>query len=76
MCQGFGSRGGTAGVASVRRCQKLPPGPTEPVPTRCKRDLPLAKAEAVDNGGSISMTYLGRGKKHHAKQPGEKSENM
>ena len=60
--QGFGS-GGATGVASVRRCQKLPPCWTEPVPAGSKMDPPLAKAEPISNIGSISViTYLRKGK--------------
>ncbi|GAB0207045.1 epimerase family protein SDR39U1 [Grus japonensis] len=50
-------------MASVRRCQKLPPCQTEPVPASSKMDPPLAKAETISNGGSASViTYLRKGK--------------
>ena len=51
--QGFGSREAT-GVASVRRCQKLPLCPIEPMPAGSKMDPPLAKAEPISNDGSAS----------------------
>ena len=50
-------------MASVRRCQKLPPCPIEPMPADSKSDLPLAKAEPISDGGSASViTYLRREK--------------
>jgi len=49
-------------VASVRRCQKLPPCQMEPVPAGSKTDTLLAKAEPLSDGGSASvMTYLRKG---------------
>lgn len=36
---------GAAVVVFVRRCYKLSPGPTEPVPADSQMDLPLVKAE-------------------------------
>jgi len=49
-------------MASVRSCEKLPPCPTEPMSAGYKTDPPLAKAEAVSDGGSVSViTYLIRG---------------
>jgi len=54
---GFHSRG-FAGVASVRRCQKLPPHWAETVPGSSKMAMPLAKAEPINNGGGMSViTY-------------------
>lgn len=59
---GLGS-GGATGVASVRRCQKLPPCLREPMTAGSKMDLPLAKAEPISNGGIATViTYLRRGK--------------
>jgi len=64
MCIGFvwqcfGSRAAT-GTNFVRSCQKLPPGPTEPMPAGSKMDLLLAKGEPISTSG---ITYLNRGKK-------------
>jgi len=60
--QDFGNRGAT-GVASVRRCYKLPLCWTKPVPAGSKKDLQLAKAESISGTGSISVvTCLRRGK--------------
>lgn len=57
--QALGS-GGSAGVVSVKRHQKLPPCPTETVPTGFNVDLLWAKAEPVmitnSDAGSTSMT--------------------
>ncbi|KAK4831883.1 hypothetical protein QYF61_020030 [Mycteria americana] len=76
MWQGFGSKG-AAGVASVRRCQKFPPCLIEPMPAGSKTNPPLAKAEPISNGGSISViTYLRREKNCWATAAGERSENM
>jgi len=41
-------------VASVRRCQKLPPCLIEPMPAGSKTDPLLAKAEPISDGGSTS----------------------
>jgi len=61
--QGFGSRGAT-GVASVRSCERLPPGLIKPVPAGSKTDPLLAKVKPVSNGGSTSViTDLRRGRK-------------
>ena len=76
--QGFGS-GGATGVASVRSCQRISPCPIEPMPAGSKTDPPLAKAEPISNGGSVSgITDLRRGKKTCATAvaAGERSENM
>jgi len=54
--------GGATGVASVRRCQNLPPCPIEPVPAGSKTDPPL-QDEPISNSGSASgIRYLSRGK--------------
>ena len=71
--------GGATGVAPVRRCQKLPPCPTEPMPAGSKTDPRLAKAESISNGGSASgRTYLSREKRCWGTETAarEKSENM
>jgi len=61
--QGFGSRRAT-GLAFVRRCQKLPPCLTEPVPAGSRMDLLLAKAKTISDSGRVSeITYLWKGKK-------------
>lgn len=50
--------GGAADVASVRRCQKLPLCPIQPMLAGSKTDSPLAKAEPISHSGSTSMiTY-------------------
>jgi len=49
--------------ASVRSCQKLPPCPTEPMPSGIKMDPPLTKAKAISNGGSASGITRPRRKK-------------
>ncbi|KAK4810988.1 hypothetical protein QYF61_014460 [Mycteria americana] len=69
---------GATGVASVRRRQKLPLCPTEPVPASSKMDPPLAKAEPISDSGSASViTYLRRGKNCCTTAArGERSENM
>ena len=55
--------GSTTRVASVRRCQKLPPCLIEPMPASSKTDPLLAKAEPISNSGSASgITYLRKGK--------------
>ena len=55
---------GSTGVASVRRCQKLPWCLIQPVPASSKMDLPLAKAKAISSGGSTSVIrYVRRGGK-------------
>jgi len=60
--QGFGGRG-AIGVGAVRRCQKLPPCPTEPMPASSKMDPLLGKAKPSSNGGGISViTWLRRKK--------------
>jgi len=43
------------GVASVRRCQKLPPCLTDSGPAGSKPDLLLAKAKSISDGGSASV---------------------
>ena len=51
-----------AGVASVRRHQKLPPCETEPVPVGSRMDLLLPKAEPIsDPGHAFATTYLRKG---------------
>jgi len=61
--QGFGS-GGAIGVASVRRCEKLPPSLIQPVPADSKKDPLLAKAKPISNSGKVSVImYLRRGRK-------------
>lgn len=74
MCQGFGI-GGAAGVASVRRPQKLPPCQTEPVLASSRMNSPLARAEPINNiGSAYVLMYLRRGKNDFTIAPGE-SEN-
>ena len=74
--QGFG-RGWPTGVASVRRCQKLPQCLTEPMPAGSKTDLPLAKAEPIGDSGSTSViTYFKRVKTAAQQQLGERSETV
>lgn len=41
-------------MASMRRCQKIPSCPTEPMPAGSKMHLLLAKAEPICSGGSIN----------------------
>jgi len=53
--QGFGSRGAPR-VASVRRCQKLPPCLIESMPAGSKTDPPLPEAEPISKGGG-KKTY-------------------
>jgi len=61
--QSFGSDK-AAEVASVRRRQKLPLCPTEPVPAGSKMEPLLAKLELISDGGSTSVkTYVRMGKK-------------
>lgn len=64
---GFGI-GGAKRVASVTRCQKLPPCPIQPV----------SPMEHISSGGSTSgIMYLSRGKNLHSGDPaGERSESM
>lgn len=50
---GFASRG-AEGVVAVRRCWKLLPCPTEPMPAGSKTDPLLAKAEPTSDSGSTS----------------------
>lgn len=47
---------GAAGVASVRRHQKLPLCLTEPKSAGSNTDLVLAKAKPISDGGSTSGT--------------------
>ena len=54
--QGFGS-GWDAGVASVRRCQKLLLCRTEPVPAGSKEDLLPTKAEPISATGSAQFQH-------------------
>jgi len=64
MWEDFGSRG-SAGVVSVRSCQKLPLCLMEPMPSCSKTDLLLAKAKPIYEGGSaFGITYLRWGKKN------------
>ena len=73
--QGFGS-GGAIGVASVRRCEKLPPCLIEPVPASSKMDPPLAKAKPMV---VASLSYLRREEKIKPvgkRQSRERSETM
>ena len=57
--------GGATGVASVRRCQKLPLCPIEPMPASSKMDPLLAKAELISDSGSASgITSLRKGKSY------------
>lgn len=47
----------------MRRCEKLPPCPTEPVSDSSKMNMLLAKAEPIGNGGNASVVkHLRRGK--------------
>lgn len=43
--------GGSAGVAALRKDQKLPVCQTEPVPDGSKKDLLLAKTEPITDSG-------------------------
>jgi len=55
---------GAIEVASMRRCEKLPPCLIKPVPAGSKTDPPLAKSKPISNGGSTSViTYLRKGRK-------------
>jgi len=66
-------------VASVSRCQKLPPCLIKPMPDRSKTDLSLAKAKPIINGGSVSgITYLRRERNKTVvkRQMRERSETM
>lgn len=45
--------GGAIGVVSMRSCQKVPPGLTEPMPARSKMHQ-LVKTEPNRYGGSAS----------------------
>ena len=47
--------GGAIGVASVRRCEKLPLRLIKPVPAGSKMDALLSKAKPVSDGGSTSV---------------------
>jgi len=60
--QGFGS-GGAIGVASVRRCEKLPPCLIKPVPAGSKTDPLLCKAKPISKVAPV-ITYLRRGIKN------------
>jgi len=67
-CIGFvwqsSGRGWATGLASVRRREKLPTCPVEPVLAGFRTDLLLAKAKHISDGGSASgITYLRQGKK-------------
>lgn len=74
--QCFG-RGGAAGIASVRRFQKLLPCLTEPMPAGSNMDSRLSKAKSMTDGGSTSViTYIRRGKNVVQQQAEENSENM
>jgi len=76
MLQDFGSRR-AAGVAPVRRHQKLPPCWTDPAPDSSKMDTLLDKAEPIgDADDSSVITYLRKGKKHCAASEREEWENM
>lgn len=49
-------------MVSERRCQKLPPCQTEPMPGGSKLDLLLAKAEPISDCGSVpGITLLRKG---------------
>ena len=67
-------------MVSVRRCQKLPLCPIEPMPAGSKTDPLLAKAEPISDGGSASgITDLRWGEKSYcaaAIAAGERSETM
>jgi len=69
---------GAIGVASVSRCEKLPPRLIKPVPAGSKTDLLLAKTKPISNGGSACViTYLRKGRKNSAvRWQLERSENM
>lgn len=57
---------GTAGMAFVRRHQKLQPHQTEPVPDSSKMDPPLSRAEPIsDVGSAFVITYLRTGKNEY-----------
>ena len=50
-------------MASVRRCQKPPSCPIEPMPAGSKTDPPLAKAAPIsDSGSAFGITDLRKGK--------------
>lgn len=50
-------------VLVLRRCKKLPPCRMQPLPAGSKMDLPLAKAEPINNsGGTTEKTCLRMGK--------------
>lgn len=45
---------GSTGMASLRRCQKLPLCLIDPMPAGSRMDLPLAKAKPISDTGSTS----------------------
>lgn len=53
----------STGMASMRRCQKLPICQIEPVPAGSKEDPSLAKARPISDGGSASGRIDFRGQK-------------
>jgi len=66
-------------VAPVRSCRKLPPCPTHPVPAGSSTDLPLAKAEPIGDGDSVSAITRLRTNKNKLRKgifvAGERSES-
>lgn len=55
----------------MRRCQKLPPCPTDPVPDGSKIDPPLAKADPTsDIGSAFVITNSRRGENYCATAAG------
>lgn len=77
--QSFGSRV-AAGVASLRRCQKLPVYLIESVLSGSKMDLLLAKTDHIHNDGSTSVIAYFKSEKKisvlTAVVAGERGENM
>lgn len=72
MGVGVGRGCGTAEVALLRRCQKVPLYQTKPVPANSK-SLPLAKAEPIsDISRACVVTYLRKFKTHYTAAMREK----
>jgi len=66
-----------AGVASVRRCQKLSTCPIKTVPASSKRDRLLTKAEPISDVSSISaIRYFRKDKNSCKTAAGRESEKM
>jgi len=61
----------------VRSCEKLPPCLIKSVPASSKKDLPLAKAKPISDGGSTSgITYLRRGRKINSSEKGSQERGV